>query len=65
MMEEILFVYVECSSVKHVASRFSVRKNVTKKKKKRKERKRHLDGLISQVQLLSVFYPEVPCTTLC
>ena len=65
MMEENLFVYVECSSVKHVASRFSVRKNVTKKKKKKKERKRHLDGLISQVQLLSVFYPEVPCTTLC
>ena len=36
MMEENLFVYVECSSVKHVASRFSVRKNVTKKKKERK-----------------------------
>ena len=37
MMEENLFVYVECSSVKHVASRFSVRKNVTKKKKRKKE----------------------------
>ena len=37
MMEENLFVYVECSSVKHVASRFSVRKNVTKKKKERKK----------------------------
>ena len=36
MMEENLFVYVECSSVKHVASQFSVRKNVTKKKKKKK-----------------------------
>ena len=36
-MEESLFAYVECSSVKHAASRFSVRKNVTKKKK-RKER---------------------------
>ena len=35
MMEENLFVYVECS-VKHLASRFSVRKNVTKKKKERK-----------------------------
>ena len=35
MMEENLFVYVECSSVKHVASRFSVRKNVTKKKRKK------------------------------
>ena len=35
MMEENLFVYVECSSVKHVASRFSVRKNVTKKKEKK------------------------------
>ena len=41
MMEENLFVNVECSSVKHVAPRFSVRKNVTKKKKKKgkKERK--------------------------
>ena len=37
MMEENLFVYVECSSVKHAASRFSVRKNVTKKKKRQKE----------------------------
>ena len=36
MMEKNLFVYIECSSVKHVASRFSVRKNVTKKKKKKK-----------------------------
>ena len=36
-MEENLFVYVECSSVKHVASQFSVRKNVTKKKKERKK----------------------------
>ena len=61
MMEENLFVYVECSSVKHAASRFSVRKNVTKKKTKREW---HLDGLISQVQVLSVFYPEVLCTTL-
>ena len=42
MMEENLFVYVECSSVKHVASRFSVRKNVTKKKKK--ERKKVTPG---------------------
>ena len=32
--------------------------------KKKKERKWHLDGLIPQVQVLSVFYPEVPCTTL-
>ena len=37
MMKESLFAYAECSSVKHAASRFSVRKNVTKKKK-RKER---------------------------
>ena len=36
MMEENLFVYVECSSVKHAASRFSVRKNVTKKKDKKR-----------------------------
>ena len=34
MIEENLFVYVECSSVKHAASRFSVRKNVTKKRQK-------------------------------
>ena len=40
MMKENLFVYVECSSVKHEASRFSVRKNVTKKKKKEKKRKK-------------------------
>ena len=43
MMEENMLVYVECSSVKHAASRFSVRKNVTKKKnegmKKKKKRK--------------------------
>ena len=37
MTEENLFVYIECSSVKHAASRFSVRKNVAKKEKKRKE----------------------------
>ena len=37
MMEENPFVYVECSSIKHVASRFSVRKNVTKKKEKKKK----------------------------
>ena len=41
MMGENLFVYVECSSVKHVASWFSVRKNVTKKKEK--ERKKESD----------------------
>ena len=37
MMEENLFVYVEWSSVKYVASRFSVRKNVTRKKKKERK----------------------------
>ena len=37
MMKENLFVYVECSSVKHEASRFSVRKNIPKKKKKEKK----------------------------
>ena len=37
IVEENLFVYVECSSVKHVASRFSVRKNFTKKKERKKE----------------------------
>ena len=40
-MEENLFVNVEYSSVRHAASRFSFRKNVTKeKKKKEKEKKR-------------------------
>ena len=36
MTEENLFVYTECSSIKHAASRFSVRKNVTKKNKRKK-----------------------------
>ena len=39
MTEENLFVYVECSSVKHAASRFSFRKNVTKKREKKKRKK--------------------------
>ena len=38
MIEENLFVYAECSSVKHAASRFSVRKNVTKKRKKKEKK---------------------------
>ena len=50
-MEENLFVNVVYSPVKHAASRFSVRKNITKKTK----RERHLDGLIPMVQVLSVF----------
>ena len=36
MTEENLFVYAERSSIKHAASRFSVRKNVTKKNKRKK-----------------------------
>ena len=32
MMEINLFVYVKCSSIKHATSRFSVRKNVSKKR---------------------------------
>ena len=64
VMEENLFLNVEHSPVKYAASRLSVRKNVTHTKKKT-EREWHLDGLISQVQFLAVFYPEVPCTTLC
>ena len=40
MMEENLFLSVECSPVKQAASRFSIRKNITKKKKeRRRERK--------------------------
>ena len=42
-MEENLFVNVEYSPVKHAASRFSVRKNVTKKKKKKKNEKKESD----------------------
>ena len=37
MMGGNLFVYVEKSPVKHVISRFPVRKNVTKKRKKMKK----------------------------
>ena len=37
MMEKNLFVCVQQSPETHVASRFSVRKNVTKKEKKGKE----------------------------
>ena len=59
IMEENLFVNIEYSPVKHAASRFSVRKNVTHTHTKKKR-----TGLISQVQVLLVFYPEVPCTTL-
>ena len=58
-MEENRFVNVEQSPEKHAVSRFSVRKNVRKKGKKSV-----MDGLISQVQVLSVFYSAVPCTTL-
>ena len=37
MIEENLFANVEYSPVKHATSRFSVRKNVTKKKQRQKE----------------------------
>lgn len=42
IIAENLFVYLERSSVKHAASRFSARKNVThtKKKNRKKERKK-------------------------
>ena len=57
MMEENLFVNVEQSSVKHAASRFSVRK--------KKGRMRVTPGWtdISGPGPVS-FYPEVPCTAL-
>ena len=62
-MEENFFVRVEYSPVKHAASQFSVRENVTKKKKKKK---RVTPGWtdISALGPIS-FYPEVQCTTLC
>ena len=34
LINYMMFVYVECSTVKHAASLFSVRKNVTKKERK-------------------------------
>ena len=40
MMEENLLVYVEWSSVQHATSRFSVRKNITKKRKERKKERK-------------------------
>ena len=40
MMEENMFVYVECSSVKHAASRFSATKKCHKKKKIRMKKKK-------------------------
>ena len=54
VMEENLFVNVAYSPVKHAASWFSVRENVTHTKKKT-EREWHLDGLTSQVQVMAVF----------
>ena len=39
MVEKIMFVYAECSSVKHAASQFLSENMSQKKKKKRKERK--------------------------
>ena len=56
MMEESLLV--------KVVSSFTV---FCQKKchKKEKEREWHPDGLMSQVQVLPVFYPEVPFTTVC
>ena len=64
MTEENLFVYVEYSSIKHAASRFSVRKNITKKEKK-KNRIKVTPGWtdISGPGPVS-FYPEILCTTL-
>ena len=44
MMEENLFVYVECSTVKHAASRFSVKKRKKQEWKKKKKRKKVTPG---------------------
>ena len=66
-----MFFYVEWFPVKHAAPRFPVTKYATKKKKRKekektkKKKERYLDGLISQVNVLPVFYIEVPCTTVC
>ena len=65
MTEENLFVYAECSSIKHAASRFSVRKNITKKKRKEKRMKVTPGWTDISGPGPASFYPEVPCTTLC
>ena len=44
MRQENLFVYVEYSPVKHAASQFSVRKNVTKKRKEKRVTSRWTDN---------------------
>ena len=56
-----------CRLVSGKACSFTVvcQKKCHKNNNKMKERKRHLDRLISQVQVLSVLYPKVPCTTVC
>ena len=41
---------------------FCQKKCYKRKQYKKKESERHLDRLISQVQVLSVFYPEISCT---
>ena len=56
MIEENLFVYVECSSVKHAASRFSVRKNVTKKIKKESDTDISGPGPVSFLSRSSMYY---------
>ena len=49
--EENLLVEEDLTPVKHATSQVSVRKNVSKKR----QTESHLDGLISQVKVLSVF----------
>ena len=65
-MDGNLFVYVNCFPPVHVASWSSVRNNFTKTKiKEIGMSDTFRNGLISQVQNLPVFNPEVPCTTIC
>ena len=59
-MEENLFVNVEYSPIKHAASRFSVRKNVTKKRQK--ERTPGWTDVSGPGPVS--FYTEIPCATL-
>ena len=65
-MEENLFVNVEYSPVRHAASQFSFRKNVTKLKKKRKrKRKKRVKPGWTDISGLGpvIFYSEAPCIT--
>ena len=62
-----MFVHVAWSPVQHVAPWFSVRKNITKEKQQQQQKEtdkkmRNQNGLISQVQVLTLFNFTSPAT---